>query len=86
LLAANSDTSGQRTGAPSLWNTRSLTIESSAFSTALLDLKISSTNANSASGSLPAVSRTKRSCSSALRLIGPNSSSGVENLVSSRSK
>jgi hypothetical protein len=33
LLTANSDTSGQRTGAPSSWTTRSLMIEGSAFST-----------------------------------------------------
>jgi hypothetical protein len=56
------------------------------LSTAELLLKISSMNANSASGSLPVVRRENRSCSRAFRLMGPNSSSGVENFVSRRSK
>jgi hypothetical protein len=45
---------------------------------ALFALKISSTNAMSASGSLSVVTRVNWSCSRALRLMGPNSSSGVD--------
>jgi hypothetical protein len=86
LDAANRLTSGQGVGDPSLWKTRSFAIDRSELRIAELALNTSSMNASSASGSLPAVMRTNRSCSSPLRLTGPNSSSGVEKRVSSRSK
>eukprot|EP00971_Amphidinium_carterae_P071462 1413732-Amphidinium_carterae.1 len=51
-----------------------------------LALKISSTNATSASGKKPSVFRFSSSCSNACRDKGPNNSSGTEKRVSNRSK
>ena len=51
---------------------RSLSTFSSVFRMALDALKISSRNANSASGNLPAVTRRYLSALSALRLTGPH--------------
>ncbi len=53
---------------------------------ALFALKISSRKAIAARGKYPSVSRWYLSLSSALIESGPNSSSGTENRVSSRSK
>ena len=86
LLAPKTETSGQCRGAPELWKRRSFISVSRLLRMALLALNTSSTKAKCASGSLPLVTRWKLSCSSALRLMGPNNSSGVEKRVSRCSK
>lgn len=68
-----------------MWNSRSVITDSKLFNTAEEDLPTSSMKANSASGSLPEVTRRKRSCSRPLSEMAPNSSSGVLNFVRSRS-
>jgi len=57
LLAPTNVMSGQARAFPSSWKTRSFMSVSRAFRIALEALKVSSTNATCASGSLPAVTR-----------------------------